>query len=169
VANAPTTIGYSDALVAFLSMAPVDLTSNSHRSRSILLRWLHRRSILCTIGSSDALGFAGPHTPFHLTCPWAPRVSLTVSFSFPNQNRPLAPVPGSQRRRPYAAAPSPRPRSAPCAAVPRRRRRRSSALPRPRRARAPRSSLLTRAPPPTPYAMHCTAARRRQRPPPHAP
>ena len=144
-ANAPTTIGCSDALVVVLPMAPVDLTSNSHKYRSNLLRWLHRRSILCTIGSSDALGFAGPHTPFHLTCLWAPRVSLTVSFSFPNRNRPLAPVPCSPRRRPYAAAPSPRPRSAPCAAVPLRRCHRSSALPCPCSARAPRSSLLTAA------------------------
>ena len=73
-------------------MAPVDLTSNSHRSRSILLRWLHRHSILCTIGSSDALGFAGPRTPFH-------RLLLLPKSKPPAHPRALLAAPPPVRRR----------------------------------------------------------------------
>ena len=103
---------------------------------------LHHRIFLCH------LGFAGPLAPFHLTRPRAPPGSLTRSSLSLRNCRAAHLVPCSPRRRPYTAARSPRPRSTPCAAVPRRCRHRSSALPRSCRARAPRSSLLTCAPPP---------------------
>ena len=85
--------------------------------RSMTLRWIHRRCILCTIGSSDALGFAGPRTPFHLTRQRALRVSLTGPFSFLLHANPLArcaasyspPNHAARRRR---SAPPPRTRSA---------------------------------------------------------
>jgi hypothetical protein len=47
----------------------------------MMLQWIHRRCILCTIGSSDVLGFAGPLDLFHLSRPRAPYVSLFSSFS----------------------------------------------------------------------------------------
>ena len=87
----------------FFRCPSVDLNSNSHRSRSKLHRWFHRCRFLCTIGSSDALGFARPQVQFHVYLRRALHVSVTLPFFFQIETAAELPHPFTPRRRPYAA------------------------------------------------------------------